>query len=112
MGSVTEIWSARNLKRGLRRHWVHLREEILISGGRPDQSGVLSICQPTAGGPLVASLRVAVGRFTEEIGRGGQLFIDIRDLRLVVVVRAVEGTRVLLEFGMPRGNAATIALGA
>jgi hypothetical protein len=27
-------------------------------------------------------------------------------------VRAVEGTRVLLEFGVPRGNQAQIALGA
>ncbi len=112
MGSVTEIWSAHNLKRGLRRYWVRFREEMLIFGGRPDHSGVLSICQPTTRGPLFATLKVAVGQITEEIGRGGQLVIEIHNLRLVVVVRAVESTRVLLEFGVPRGNQAKIALGA
>jgi hypothetical protein len=112
MGNVTELWNTRNLQRGLRRHWIPFREKIHISGGQANQSGVLSIHQPMPGGPLFATLDVEAGQLTEEIGRGGELVIDFHELRLVVVVRAVEDTRALLEFGVPRGQQAHIALSA
>jgi hypothetical protein len=60
----------------------------------------------------LATLVFAYGEFTAEIVRGGELIIDMHDLRLVVVVRALEAERVLIEFGVPRGNRTLIALGA
>lgn len=110
MGSVTEIWSARNLKRGLRRHWVRFGEEMLISSDETAYSGVLSIWRPIPGGPLFAGLKAAGGEFIREIGHHGELVIHIDDLRLVVAVRAVECGRALVEFGVPPGNQVKVAL--
>jgi len=110
MGSVTEIWNARNLKTGLRRHWVRFGEEIQISGDLMAHSGVLSIWQTIPGGRLYATLKVAPDELTGEIVRGEELVIRIHDLVLVVFVRAVEGARALVEFGVPPGNRAKVAL--
>jgi hypothetical protein len=112
VGSVTEIWSARKLKPGLRRHWVRFGEAIRISSDETAHRGELSIWRPIADGPLYAALTVAGREFTGEIGRGGELVIHIHDLSLVVAVRAIERGRALVEFGVPRGNHAKVALGA
>jgi hypothetical protein len=110
MGNVAEIWNARSLKRGLRRHWVRFGDEMVISGDQANELDVLSICQPNASGRLFATLTLADQELTEEFDRGGELVIRIRDIELVVAVRAVEGKRVLVEFGAPHGNRARIAL--
>jgi hypothetical protein len=110
MGNVAEIWNARNLQRGLRRHWVRLGDEMLISDHQSDQCGSLSICRPTAHGQLFATLTLTDRQLTEEITRSGELVIHIHDIELVVSVRAIEGTRVLVEFGMPKGDHTRIAL--
>jgi len=112
VGNVAEIWNPRTLKRGTHRHWVGLGEEMLISGNHPTQFGQLSICRPTAGGRLFATLTLDDKRLTEEIFRSGDVVIQIRDLKLVVAVRAVEGSRVLVEFGVPQGDATRVALWA
>jgi hypothetical protein len=110
VGNVTEIWNVRNLERGLRRHWVRFGDEIVISDDHPEQCGVLSICRPAASGRLFATLTLDDKQLTEEIIRSGDLVISIRDIQLVVAVRAVEGARVLVEFGIPQGNHAKVAL--
>ncbi len=112
MDNVAEIWNARNLQRGLRRHWVHLGDEMMISDHQSRQCGSLSIRRPNAHGRLFATLTLADKRLTEEITRSGELVIHIRDIQLVVSVRAIEGTRVLVEFGMPKGDHTKIALWA
>jgi hypothetical protein len=112
VGNVAEIWNARNLKRGLRRHWVSFGDQMVISGDQAEQCGVLSICQPNASGRLFATLTLEDKQLTEEILRSGELVIHIRDIELVVSVRAVEGARVLVEFGIPHGNQAKVALWA
>jgi hypothetical protein len=110
MNNVAEIWNARNLKRGLHRHWVRLGDEMMISGEQHDACGALSICRPNANGRLFATLTLADRQLTEEVTRSGELVVQIRDIELIVSVRAIEGTRVLVEFGMPHGNRAKIAL--
>jgi hypothetical protein len=110
VGSVTEIWSVRNLQRGLRRHWVRLGEEMAISGDHPGQYGVLSICRAAASGRLFATLTLDDKQLTEEVTRRGELVISIREIKLVLAVRAVEGARVLVEFGVPHGDRTRIAL--
>ena len=110
MDNIAEIWNARNLQRGLRRHWVRLGDEMMISDNRSEQCGSLSICRPNAHGRLFATLTLADKQLTEEITRSGELVIHIRDIELVVSVRAIEGTRVLVEFGMPKGDHTKIAL--
>ena len=112
MGSVTEIWNTRHLPRDLRRHWVRCHQEMLICSEQQEQRGVLSIGQQFAGGPLFATLKVAVCQVTEEISREGKLFININNLRLLVVIRAIDDSRVLLEFSVPRGDQTQIAVGA
>ena len=83
---------------------------MVISGGHPEQCGVLSIRGPDAGGRLFATLRLDDKQLTEEVPRGGELLINIRDLKLVVAVRAVEDARVLVEFGVPHGDRTRVAL--
>ncbi len=112
MGNVAEIWSPRTLKRGMQRHWVGLGEDMLISGTHQTQFGQLSINRPTAGGRLFATLTLDDKRLTEEIFRSGDLVIQIRDLKLIVAVRAIEGSRVLVEFGVPQGDTTRVALWA
>jgi hypothetical protein len=110
MNNVVEIWNACNLKRGLRRHWVGLGDQMVISGTPSEQCGALSICRPDANGPLFATLTLADRQLTEEITRSGELKIHINDIELVVSVRAIDGARVLVEFGMPKGDHTRIAL--
>lgn len=94
----------------MRRHWVRLGDEMLISGNEPAQCGVLSICRPAQNGRMFATLIFDDVFVTEEIVRSGDLVIQIRDLKLVVAVRAIEGNRVLVEFGIPHGGTARVAL--
>ena len=112
MGSVTKIWNTRNLKQRAHRHWVRFNEEMLISNGQQDQSSVLSIGQAIPGKPLLATLKVASGHLIQEIGNNGELVINNKNVRLLVVIRAIEESRVLVEFGVPRGDHTQIALGA
>jgi hypothetical protein len=112
VGNVAHIWNARSLQRGLHRHWVGFGERMVISGEHPGQCGVFSICEPNASGRLFATLTLEDKHLTEEILRTGELVIHICDMELVVSVRAVEGSRVLVEFGMPKGDRTRIALWA
>jgi hypothetical protein len=107
--NVSQLWSARRLKRGLRRHWVGMGEEIVITGDRSEWYGVLSIDGPDTSECLTATLAMNDKTYTEKLSRGGELVIQIDDVELVVVVRAVEGTRVLVELGTPRRSRATVA---
>lgn len=110
MGNVAEIWNARGLKRGLRRHWVRLGDEMEISGAQTGQCGALTLCQPHANGRLFARLTLDDKQLIEEVTRSGELMLHIRGIDLIVSVRAVEGTRVLVEFGTPQGHQARVAL--
>jgi len=110
MNNVAEIWNARNLQRGLRRHWVGLGDEMIISDSQSGPCGSLSICRPYANGRLFATLTLSDRRLTEEVTRSGELVIHINDIELIVSVRAIEGKRVLVEFGMPKGDHTKIAV--
>ena len=112
MGSITKIWNTRNLKQRLHRYWVRFNEEMLISNGQQDQGSVLTIGPAFAGKPLLATIKVAEGQRTQEIGSDGELVINVKNVRLPVVIRAIEESRVLVEFGVPRGDHTQIALGA
>ena len=110
MDSVAEIWNPRNMKRGLSRHWVALDGEMTIYRAPQKTCGALAISRPNASGRLFATLTLADRELTEEITRSGEVVVHIGDMELVVSVRAIEGTRVLVEFGTPRGTNATVAL--
>ena len=109
MANVTEIWNARNA-RGGRRHWVRFAEEMMISGEEDETLGVLSIARHARNGQLNATLRVDPNELSEEISRGDELVIRIHELELRVIVRAVEDNRALIEFAVPKGYHAQIAL--
>lgn len=110
--SVTMLWNTRNAKPGRRRHWVRLDEDMHIWSDDRTQSGVLSLSRNGADGPLRVILNVDGRRISDEITANGELLITIKNVKLLLVVRAVEESRVFLEFGMPRGDQTRIAISA
>jgi hypothetical protein len=110
--SVTQIGNARKLTPGPRRHWVRFGEVMLISDEKTARNGALAICQPIPGEPLLAILQTADGKYAGEIDCGGEMIIQIHDLKLIVAVRAVERGHALIEIGVPHGDRVKIAFEA
>ncbi|CAN0441802.1 unnamed protein product, partial [Phaeothamnion confervicola] len=101
MNNVVQISNARDATRGAPRHWVRLGSDQPGTDAQRGECGALAIGPPNASGRLFATLTLTDRHLTEELTRSGEFFIHICDIKLMVSVRAVEGTRVLVEFGMP-----------
>jgi hypothetical protein len=110
MSEVFELWNPRNARSGLRRYWVRMGERMLIDGDSPHQVGVLSFHRPEREAELVAHLKLFDGQLQEPVRPGEDLTIRIRDLHLLVIVRAVQNDRVMLEFGVTPGTPVDITL--
>jgi hypothetical protein len=106
--NVAQLWNLRAGHR-MRRHWVSFSERMIIAGGNLEQSGVLSV-PPIGHEGLKARLRV-LGKDSEElVAPGHDITVWIHGLELVIVVRAVEDDRMLVEFGVPPGSKVGVTL--
>lgn len=112
MNNVAQLWNTCRNQR-FQRHWVSFSERIVIAGEDLEQSGVLSVL-PTGreGGreALRARLQVPGSEFEQVVMPGQDIVVRIRGLELVVAVWAVEGERMLVEFGVPLGSKVGVTL--
>ena len=109
MGDIVQLWNPRS-KHRLRRNWVSFGETITSVGENLGQSGVLLVLSV---GPdeLCARLRTMGREFEETITPGHDITVWIKELELVIGVKAIENARMLVEFGVPPGSKVSVTLG-
>lgn len=110
MAKLAQLWNPRSNNR-LRRHWVSFEERIVIAGAGLDQAGVLSL-RPCGAGELRARLRVMGREFEEAVSLGHDIAVWINGLELFVGVKAIDGGRMLLVFGIQPGSRVNVTLEA
>lgn len=108
MASIAHLWNPRGNHK-LRRHWISFDDRIVIGGECLDQAGVLTV-KPACTGELRARLRVMGQEYAEAITAGNDLAIWINGLQLFVGVKAIDGERVLLAFGVEAGSQVNVTL--
>ena len=108
MGNVARLWNPRGDPR-LRRYWISFEDRILIGNDKLEQAGVLSL-RPSCDGVLRAHLCVT-GRETElAIEAGSDITVRVDELELFIGVKAIDGERMLVAFGVPSGSRVNITL--
>lgn len=110
MGSVTQLWNPCG-NRTLHRYWVSFSDRIIIEGENPEHAGVLSL-RPEGTHGLKARLQILGSECESPVAPGCDITLWINGLALFIGVKAVEETRVLVAFGVPRDAtvAVTVAL--
>ena len=103
MANVARLWNPRG-NGALRRYWIS-------SGDRIEQAGVLSL-RPGCDGALRARLRIKGQELEHAVSTGSDVTVRIDDLELFVGVKAVDGERMLVAFGIPRGSMVRVILEA
>lgn len=106
MGSVTQLWNPRG-NRALHRYWVAFDDLMIIEGEDPEHAGVLSV-RPDGPAGLRARLRVLGGEFESMVEHGCDITTWINGLALFIGVKAIEETRMLVVFGVPRDSTVAV----
>ena len=105
MSNVVQLRNPRtNLQ--MRRYWISFSESVIIGGESADESGVLTVGRDG----LRAQLSVGGRELAQSIAHGTNIALWIGGAQVFIGVVAVEGERMLVSFGIPRGAKVSVAV--